>query len=239
MIRVDDLSNGIVIIVARNNLHLTKRAVKSALTTGRPVMLVDNASSDGTSQWARTKPIIHIGHQTQLSLAACWNSALEWAWHLSPHALILNNDVEIRPDTYDLLLVHGGPFVTCISVDSHERLNPRCIATSERPHPDFSCFLIRKEVTDKIGWFDEQYEIAYAEDCDLHVRMHRAGIKAVAIDVPFLHHGAATMKNASAEEKNKIRHAADRNRQYFHQKWGKQIGMPEYDDLFQPVEDHP
>lgn len=50
---------------------------------------------------------------------------------------------------------------------------------TQRPHPDFSCLLIRSEVADAVDWFDEAYFPTFCEDYpDMHVRMHRAGIRA-------------------------------------------------------------
>ena len=102
----------------------------------------------------------------------------------------------------------------------------------ERPHPDFSCFLIRPEVVERVGYFNEDYWPAFVEDCEYHVRMHRAGIEAVCIDVPFLHHGSATIKNASQAERNIIARGAAANRERFRREYGCLPGTPEYQELF-------
>ncbi len=231
---------GFIILVARNNLHLTKKAVASALAQDTPcdVLLIDNASSDGTAQWAATKHLCRISLATQISLAECWNIGLQCAWLAGRgHALVLNNDVEIRVDAYRLLLAHGGPFVTCVSVDTRERMgteNDRGAADFvPREHPDFSSFLIRKEVTERVGWFDEDCFPAYTEDSRYHVSMWRHGIRAVCIDVPFLHHGASTLKYCDPAEASKIRRGADRNREKFKQMYGCYPGeQPGYGALF-------
>lgn len=239
--------NGIIVIVSRNGLALTKRAVRSAdaQDVNCGILVIDNASEDGTQAWLRSKVgqckhyFAQVCLPEQISLAGCWNLALKALWHGGwSHALVLNNDVEIRPDTYRMLLSHGGPFVTCVSVDSRERMGvpgDRTIEElreRERPHPDVSCFLIRKEVTDKIGWLDEKFFPAYCEDLDLHIRMHQAGIIAVCLDLPFFHYGAGTLKRANPGEQSRIRRGADRNRQYFFEKWGVRVGSPEYYALF-------
>ena len=230
-----------VIIVARNCIALTKRAVASVLNQDVPVslMVVDNCSSDGTAAWLRTKDISTIFTPEQWSLAKCWNVALKAFWAIGhTEALVLNSDVEIRPDTVSMLLAHGGPFVTCVSVDSLDRIGvpgDRDIGTlkdGERPHPDFSAFLIRKSVTDQGIWFNEACYPAYVEDSFLHVRMHRAGITAVCIDLPFYHVGSSTLKGAEQGEAGRIRRGADRNRQMFRKEYGTVPGTPEYEALF-------
>jgi hypothetical protein len=168
----------------------------------------------------------------QESLAACWNIALSLALRFGEHALVLNNDVEIRPDAYRLLLAHGGPFVTCVSVGSVSELRTGEPPTSESPHPDFSCFLIRKIVWQRVGEFDEKCYPAYVEDSRYHLRMHRAGIRAVSIDVPFLHHSASTLKHCSPAERLQIERGAQRNRESFCREFGCLPGTAEYEALF-------
>jgi len=234
--------SGSILIVSRNNLHLTKLAVRSALYQDVPVMvmLMDNYSSDGTLSWMKSKPlIIPIHTEKQLSLAACWNKGLKAFFQSgSDEVLILNNDIEIRPDTYKMLRSMNQPFVTCVSVDTPDRLgvagdrSPNEILMGARPHPDFSCFMIRREVTNRVGWFDESYYPAYCEDNDYHVRMHRAGVKAICVDLPFLHHAAATVKSAEPGEVDRIKRGAIVNREKFRLQYGCIPGTKEYEELF-------
>jgi GT2 family glycosyltransferase len=100
------------------------------------------------------------------------------------------------------------------------------------PHPDFSCFCISHDCYKTVGKFDEEYYPAYAEDADYHIRMHRAGIEAISINLPFLHHASQTLATASPEEAAIIRRGADANRERFYTKYGARIGSPEYYNLF-------
>lgn len=235
------MDRGFVVTVARNNLHLTKKAVASALAQDIPcdVLLVDNASSDGTAQWAATKHLTRISMLQQTSLAECWNIGLAAAWSVGREGvLVCNNDVEIRPETVRYLssysLHQKVPFVTCVSVNAPQQFVEPALHWSDhtREHPDFSCFYITKEVTDKVGWFNEEYFPAYCEDSEYHIRMHRAGIKAVCTDLPFLHHGAATVKHCDPAERSKIQRGADRNRERFRAVYGCLPGTPAYYALF-------
>ncbi len=137
-----------------------------------------------------------------------------------------------------LLTEHGGEFVTCVSVDSEERLGTpgdRTIAalrSGEREHPDFSAFLIRKSVTDRGLWFDEECWPAYTEDAFAHIAMWRAGVRAVCVDLPFVHWAASTLKEANEREAIIIRRGADANRARFRKKYGCAIGSPEYYAMF-------
>jgi GT2 family glycosyltransferase len=231
-----------IIIVSHNNLPLTKMAVKSALVDEDcTVLVIDNASTDGTQHWLRSKDVVNsICLTKQKSLAACWNMGLRAAWLAGAHdCLVLNNDVQIRSDTYYLLERCNLDFVTCVSVNDSSQvgtLGDRSLIYllhSASPHPDFSAFLINRKVTDTIGWFNEDYYPAYCEDCDYHVRMKRAGLNAFSVDLPFYHAAAQTLAHASEAEQIIIRRGADANRERFRQTYGCLPGTPEYSKLFE------
>jgi GT2 family glycosyltransferase len=234
--------NGSILIIARNNLHLTKLAVKSAMAQDVicDVLVIDNASTDGTRDWLKTKPVAVSYMPKQKSLSYCWNMGIKAFWGIKAEAvLVLNNDVIITPDTYRTLAATMLPFVTAVGVNDEAQLHKVSGLTNDymletaRPHPDFSAFMIRKYVTDIVGWFDESYFPAYCEDCQYHVRMHRAGVQALCINVPFLHMGAQTLANAEPGEASRIRRYADDNREKFRREFGCLPGTPEYERLFQ------
>lgn len=234
----------LIVIIARNNLHLTQKSVNSALrqTCAPSVWVVDNSSKDGTHNWLRSKGILNPrfywwSYLKQRSLSFCWNDALTRAFNLGhTHVLVLNNDVQIRPDTFSSLynwsITYNTHFTTAVSVNSELELRPDDEPTTSSPHPDFSCFMISKECWDRVGKFDASYYPAYCEDNDYHVRMHRAGIKAVSIDLPYLHYSAGTIKHADPAEVAEIKRGAQINREKFKNTYGCYPSDPEYAELF-------
>ena len=249
-----------ILCLTKNNLHLTRNAVKTFLAQDIRdirVLIIDDDSTDGTLQWAWTMADAGVVAfpGTGSGVAAFWNMGLGFIFGGSDHALVVNNDVELRPDTYRHLLADGGGFVTAVGSQDQKKLDecdcelrgigkPRwhqhCLRhgsagpdpEARRPHPDFSCFLIRKEIYLKVGPFNENFKGAYVEDGEYHLRMHRAGVKAICLDLPFYHIGAGTLKNASPEEERRIQEQAGRNRAYFREQSGVEIGSPEYYALF-------
>ncbi len=229
-----------IIVIARNNVHLTKKAVASFLAQdiagGVEILLINNASTDGTAAWMATldKRVMSIHFLYQRSVAACWNYGLQWCWQNgAEYALVVNNDTEIKPWTYQMLLVDGGGFVTAVGVNTREQYDEFPEQEKKRNRPDYSCYLIRREVFREVP-FDEGYLVAFGEDGDHHVRLQRLGIHAYCIGVPFFHVGSATVKMADPEEAQAIGEQAERNRERFYAKYGARIGTPEYDTLFAP-----
>lgn len=235
-----------IIMLCRNNVELSKRCLATLLKQDtRTILLIDNASSDGTVQWMRLAAnadrVWYQNLTPQRSVAQCWNLGLEWAFgctRADEEVLVVNNDTELRPDTYSTLRHHlsvsGAGMMTCISVRERERMqgNFELSVDGYRPHPDFSCFMISKACYERVGLFNEAYEGAFAEDAEYHVRMHRAGVKALNCGLPFLHHGSQTVKRADEPERKRICEAADRNRELFYETYGVRIGSQEYSSLF-------
>src|SRR6266850_1325418 len=122
-----------VLMLCRNSLALTKRAVASVLAQDIQVTLyiIDNDSTDGTKQWLAEgmlswEPGQHYGpirnwHFTPAKgVSASWNFGLDYLFNtaMCQYALVVNNDVVLRTDTYKELLKDGGPFATAVSVDN-------------------------------------------------------------------------------------------------------------------------
>lgn len=98
-------------------------------------------------------------------------------------------------------------------------------ACGEAPHPNFSAFMVSKELWDVVGEFDEVFFPAYFEDNDYHYRMKLADYAAVVLPPAlFLHFGSGTQNEAN-EDKTPIvpGPAFEKNRLSYARKWG---GVP-------------
>lgn len=231
-----------VISLCRNGLEYTRAALPTlfAQDIGNvAVLFIDNDSTDGTGEFLRSQDgVLYSPQRPALSVAQSWNRSLRFLFEdadAPDYALVVNNDVELRPDTYGRLVADGGLFVTAVGHSDKNSIKPPHIApdpAKKRPHPDFSCFLIRRECWDLVGPFDEAFTGAYCEDADYHLRMHNLGIKAEALEMPFYHAACGTIKSATPEERTAIMRRADSNRALFKDKWGVAVGSPEYYALF-------
>lgn len=235
------MQGNVIVMPVRAGIAMTRRAVESALRQhvdgGVVLNAIDNGSTDGCAAYLRALngSVILQTYARPQNLHRVWNQALRLAFeklHVE-HVLVINNDVVLRPDTYRSLLADGGMFVTGVGVDTIEgtyQANP----LSRSPHPHFSCFLMRKVCWDRVGAFEESY-YAYAGDCSYHVRMHRAGIDAHSIDLPFYHVGSGTLKSVDHKTRDEIQGLADADRATFEKQYGCAIGSDAYGKLFDPM----
>ncbi len=220
-----------------NCLALTRDAIDSCLKQdigSVRVLCVIDRGLDGVAHYLRSlHPQVQTIEMLGCGVSKAWNVALSYVLENrgASDALVVNADVRLRPDTFRLLREDGGLFVTCVGTSSGAKFPGGVPSGKKRPHPDFSCWLIRKECWAKVGPFDEQLKI-YVSDLDYHIRMHKIGIDAMCLDLPFWHYASGTLKNADVEDRERILKQAQLDREAFTAKWGVQAGSAEYYALF-------
>lgn len=247
--------NGLIILLCRNTLTLSRRCLQTLLAQTAPVniLVVDNASTDGTGKYMGSLQanIYRMTFPAVTSVARCWNEGLQWGWdrgHME--ALVVNADTELLPNTYKLLkdyLDGAGDYldgagyhhiigmITAVGVAENPSY-PENLTL--RPHPDYSCYMLAKWAHQRIP-FNEQYDGAYLEDADHHVRMFRAGIWAGSINLGFKHYSSGTLKFADDQEANRINQHYRRNKARFLQQYGCVPGTKGYERLFLPAQGSP
>lgn len=216
---------------------MTRAAIDSVLAQDIPggvtLMVIDNGSRDcGPVLRSYGRRITLVSYSSQHSLNKVWNDAIDLAFdslHLDC-VLVVNNDVVLAPHTFRLLAADGGGFVTGVGTSDLTSIS-KADPASKRPHPDFSCFLIRAEVWRRVGKFEETYW-AYASDNSYHLRMHRAGVDAHCISVPFYHIASGTIKHADNSTRDMLQKRADADRQTFRMQYGFDPGSDAYNQEF-------
>lgn len=233
-----------VLIPAHNNADLLQACLISVLRQTIPVRIfaINNGSIDNTAQVLAGLSNEHIvvNAYPQLGVAGAWNYGLEYLFGhgrvvgAAAKILVINQDVALRPDTYEILNNEPGDFVTAVSVGRADQiLSPlRNPVGGKRPHPDFSCFRITNYCYQTVGPFDEGFYPAWFEDNDYHIRLSKAGIEAYCIDLPFYHYAAGTVKRAREMGTSEPYEIAFRaNQERFYNKWGVLPGTKEYEEL--------
>src|SRR5262249_3524184 len=78
------------------------------------------------------------------------------------------------------------------------------------------CLLIRREVLERIGGFDERYGLGFLDDDDLSLRARQAGFRLLVALNAFVHHfGGRTFLGLGIDRGRQM----ERNRAIFDEKW--------------------
>lgn len=235
--------NGLVILLCRNTLAMTRQCLPTILAQTAPIniLVVDNASTDGTGKWigcqqTRYSNLFRMTHNPVTSVARCWNEALKWAWDRGhSEALVVNNDTELLPETYARLKAYLGSNKVGVvtGVEELETATYPGDVILPRPHPAYSCYMIAAWAHRRIP-FDEGYGGGYFEDEAHHVELYRSGIWAGSINLGFVHHRSSTLKHADVAEQERIGQHYLRNKARFLAQYGCVPGTKAYERLFLP-----
>jgi len=217
-------------MVTLNNVKYTQQTL-SSIKTNLPcnVVIVDNASTDGTLQLLndlqKISNQIIMRNMKRISLSAAWNMGLRRAMQdlEFKYAFVINNDIIFEPYTLEqhVNFAQSHPEYVLMS-----GLNTRI--WKKRPNEvaegacNFSAFFITKSCLLKVGLFDENFLGAYFEDNDYALRVKKAGLKmCVVCDVGFNHFGSVTLREGLNKQEQAHQNACFiNNREYFKKKWG-------------------
>lgn len=209
-----------IVIPAFNQLEYCRQCVHSILLNTQreyTLILVDNGSTDGVSEFFDSIPgaiALHAGEN--LGFAGGVNLGLK---HAEGHAVILNSDTIVPKGWLERLeeallaapdigiigpmsnCVSGSQLIPGLSFNGIDEINAYA-DTLYRSHRGRQrdvarlvgfCLLIRDEVIEKIGLFDESFGIGNYEDDDYCLRTLRAGYRlCVAEDCFIFHYGSRT-----------------------------------------------
>jgi GT2 family glycosyltransferase/SAM-dependent methyltransferase/tetratricopeptide (TPR) repeat protein len=238
-----------IIILAHNQIRDTQQCLASIekyTFLPHELILVDNASTDGTGQFfqgyaAKHNHVRVILNRTNLGFSAGNNQGLACAQ--GDFILLLNNDTVATPGWLEHMLAALELYPDCglVGPVSNSVSGPQLVASADYANldelPKFAaqwsaahtgqsseagrlvgfCLLLRKAVVERIGGLDPQFGSGNFEDDDLCLRAGLAGFKLrIALD-SFVHHtGGQTFKGAKID----YRASLERNWELFKSKWG-------------------
>jgi N-acetylglucosaminyl-diphospho-decaprenol L-rhamnosyltransferase len=222
-----------VIIPLYNQLRYTQLCLDSLRThgaAGARILLIDNGSSDGTGEYlAHCEDVAVIANQENLGCAGAWNQgarAAEADW-----LLFLNNDVIVSPGWLEGLLAFAeearfdvvSPAIRegeyNYDIVGYSRGFVEKMAGFTRPGvADGICFMVRRQVFEAIGHFDEKFRIGQFEDVDFFRRAKAAGFRLGTTGRSFIHHFGSVTQD-SIRKSRKVRPYEAENRAYYRQKW--------------------
>jgi GT2 family glycosyltransferase/ubiquinone/menaquinone biosynthesis C-methylase UbiE len=235
-----------IIILTYNNLNYNRicldsiRKYTSAQTY--EIIVVDNNSTDGTREWLKEQTDIKlILNDENVGFPKGCNLGIE-ASEKDNDLLFLNNDTKVTPRWLDNLKIClysddkiGATSSVTNSCSNYQVINvpyndvehiiefadSNNISTPEKWEQKTRlvafCMLIKRDVINKIGIFDERFTPGNFEDDDLCMRITEAGYKLMVCNDSFIHHfGSTSFKKDYA----KFNSVLKINAQRFEEKWG-------------------
>lgn len=254
-----------IVVLSHGNLVFTRMCLESVLASTDGItfelIVVDNASSDGTPGYLRQlatrdermRPILLNGN---LGFAAGINVGLREARGSS--LVMLNNDTIVAPGWLTSLLRHlGNTTVGLVGPVTNQAPGVARVGSSYRTYGEFLdaararsgtsrgrsverltlfCAALPRHVYVDVGPLDERFEVGMFEDDDYCIRVASAGLACrLAEDVLVHHFGEATFGRLVSD--GAWMSIFEANRQRFEQKWGVHWAghtapdEPEYLDL--------
>ncbi len=219
---LDRLTVGIPTYNGRELLEVVLPSLRRQAAGGFRVVVVDDASSDGTVEWLREHwPEVElIVHERNRGVTAALNSCLSAG--TSEFVALLNNDVELDPhclerlvaaldahpeaavagaklvDFHNRELLDGAGDIFTWCGQAHRRgQGQRDVGQYERPQETFSACgaaaVYRRSALEAVGLFDERF-FANCEDTDWCFRANLAGWTCRYVpDAVAYHMGSATL----------------------------------------------
>ena len=244
-----------IIILAHNQLEHTRlclESIRAHTPLPHELILVDNASTDGTAEYFRAiaeqqANVIVISNRKNLGFAGGNNQGLAVA--RGDCVVLLNNDTVVTAGWLEKMLaalqrhpdigivgpmsnyVAGPQLVKDVAYQNLEQM-PAFAAEWSRTHAGQAqeigrvvgfCLLARKSVIDRIGGLDEQFGSGNFEDDDFCLRAGFAGFRICIAQDAFVHHtGSRTFIGAKID----YRESMLRNWKLFKAKWGLPAEAP-------------
>lgn len=158
-----------------------------------------------------------------LGCAGSWNEAAK-LFPDEPALLLVNEDTWFLPDQLDMMfsVMENRPDVDMVHVNNTQ---------------SYHCFGWTRAGRERFGTFDENYYVAYGEDCDMRIRHRLSGSYKYAYalpDQPTVPHGKP--RTGGVNYSAMIQGCGLFNRAYHRKKWG--TDSFEKAELQTPYRDH-
>jgi GT2 family glycosyltransferase len=231
-----------IVIPVHNRWDLTEaclRSIAAHTTVDHEIIIVDNGSTDETAAALRSLDVTVVQNRTNRGFPAAVNQGIQAS--SGEFVCVLNNDTEVTEGWIEglqrALAVPGTGMVGPRSnrIAGLQRIPDGPAAADPAVHEwaarwvegrdgrtwEISrligfCLLLRRDVLEEIGGFDEGFGIGNYEDDELGDRLRASGrTLRVADDVVVVHHGSATFTalglDYAAVMHSSSRHLVERN----------------------------
>jgi hypothetical protein len=239
-----------VVVLCYGKLELTKRCLRSAINgTAYPnweLIVVDNASPDGTRDWLLGLAQNHgwatvLLNDDNVGFSAGNNIGVRES--KGEYVVLLNNDTMVTPGWLERIVRHlsadeslglVGPVTNAIGNEARIALaysDDRSMFAAARRYvaSHYNCLTyvdaiaffavgLRRTTWDTVGELDERFGLGFFEDDDYCRRARAAGFRIAIADDVFIHHElSAAFDSLGPRAKQE---QFERNRRLFEEKWG-------------------
>ncbi|WP_160034883.1 glycosyltransferase family 2 protein [Paenibacillus sp. An7] len=234
-----------IVIPTFNQLAYLKECINSIKAhTGVPyeIIVVDNASSDGTEAYLRSQNlgVRYTILEENRGFSGGINHGLMMA--RGKYIVMLNNDTVVTKGWLthmlhclqsDEQIAAVGPVTNYIGGDqqievSYQQIQDMWAFAERYSNSDPSqwritdrlvgfCLLFRRELISEVGYLDEGYRIGNYEDEDWNIRIRLTDRKLAVAGDSFIHHyGSVSMKKLA----DQFEQTNDHNAKFYAAKWG-------------------
>ncbi|MFJ5964372.1 glycosyltransferase [Bacillus sp. NPDC093026] len=240
-----------IVMLTYNELHLTKKCIDSIKqhtpSEQYELIIVDNASTDGTKEYIRElEDVIVIENEENQGFAKGCNQGAKRA--TGDSILFLNNDTMVTENWLPPLIeaLFDSDRIGMVGPVSNYVSGPQMVQpsyTDVDQLPSFAkeytaarkgqrtyvhrlvgfCLLVKRELIEDVGLFDERFVYGSFEDDDLCLRSLLKGYQLQIVHDSFVHHhGHATFH---ANQDTNISTLFAENRHRFLEKWGLDLNL--------------
>ncbi|UQZ33246.1 glycosyl transferase family 2 [Paenibacillus sp. PK3_47] len=221
-------------------LHSCIEAIRTYTDTPYEIIVIDNASTDGTGEYCRINGIPFISLPVNCGFPAACNMGLQMA--SGDELLLLNNDVIVSQGWLSNLksALYSAPDIGIVGPLTNYASGRQQVQVAYSDMPGFHaeaqrvnipdpakwmetgrlvglCFLFKRELLNAIGLLDERFSPGHYEDDDYCYRARLRGYRLLIAGDCLVHHeGSASFKEVYASG---LRELVERNRSIFMEKW--------------------
>lgn len=161
-------------------------------------------------------------------VARSWNEGIRAAMERRADLiLLLNDDLFFYPGGFDAFVdfcaqaVAEDPTIGLVCVNGRETGGA---ASGTVRSQDFACCALTPAAIEAVGYFDENFRIAYCEDVDYYRRLMLAGLKRVLDERVLVEHMRSQTVRSNPAIAMEYESLFGRNRAYYTRKWGGDLG---------------
>ncbi len=248
----------LIVIISYNSCHFMKECIMSVRNTligDYKIIAVDNASTDGITEWlAEQEDILLIKNTINVGFGPACNQAVNatiGTKYESYDVFLLNNDTRLTDKAVSFLkeALYSSDEIGAVGSVSNYAGNRQQVdvlfdrvddyleygrrnnvfmddAVEERVRLSGFAMMIKREAWDKVGGFDEDFAPGYFEDDALSMELMKNGYRLLLVKNSFIYHAGS--QSFSKTDYNRL--LAD-HRDLFIKKYGFDIIEYAYPDV--------